>query len=229
MRIFVGYAYHDRDAWIEKLVFDLIRAFGGVPVSGKEIYGQDLEEGVKQTIRGCDAVLAFLTRRDSTAAGKYTTHRWVIEEITTASDSHIPFLEVRETEVDEQGGMPGGRQHILYDLAQRDVCLVEIAKAIGKWRLNLPIKLQLLPDEVSDAIRPFLLRPGFRCSYQILHENFEHPITETKVIPIKGGLFVRVTGLEPLSMIQISVEAAGKRWRSDYESADSVSITLQEE
>lgn len=229
MRIFVGYGYNTRDAWIEALIFDLIRAFGGEPVPGKEIYGRDLEEGVKQTIRSCDAVLAFLTRRECLATGKYTTHRWVMDEIITASNSNIPFLEVRETEVDQQGGMPGGRQHLLYDPAQRDTCLIEIAKAIGKWRLNLPIQLQLVPEKVANAIRPFLTRPGFRCSYQIRHENVEHPMMETKVIPIKGGLFVRVAGLEPHAIIQLSVEAAGKRWRSDYESADTVSITLKKD
>ena len=36
MRIFVAYGYNARDAWIEDLVFDVIRAADLEPVDGKE-------------------------------------------------------------------------------------------------------------------------------------------------------------------------------------------------
>jgi hypothetical protein len=42
MKIFVGYGYNERDKWVEDLVFPRIEAFGDRPVSGQEIFGQDL-------------------------------------------------------------------------------------------------------------------------------------------------------------------------------------------
>jgi hypothetical protein len=228
MKIFVGYGYNERDKWIESYVFDLIRAFGGEPVSGKEIYGQQLEEGVRQQIKSSEALLAFTTRRSRLENGKYTTHRWVTDEIVTAIDAKIPFLEVREKSVDEQSGIPGGRQHVIYDPASREDCLIEIAKALGKWRRQQPrLKLQLLPESVTRAIRPYVGKPGFRCSYKVLQDGVESAAKETNVIPLTGGLFVHLAGLSPPALIQLMIEAAGKMWTSDYESVDAVSVKLR--
>jgi hypothetical protein len=228
MKIFVGYGYNERDRWIEGHIFDLIRAFGGEPVTGKEIFGEQLEDGVRQQIKDCDALLAFTTRRKKTADGKYTTHQWVTDEIVTAMNAHIPFVEVRETSVDRQPGMPGGRQYIPYDAAARDVCLIEIAKAIGKFRQQLPLSLQLVPEAVTRAIRPYIGKPGFHCSYKIYKNGVESAATETIVTPRKGGLFVLVSGVSSLASVQISIEAGGKIWTSDYESIDAVSVELRE-
>jgi len=227
MKVFVGYGYNDRDKWIEGYVFDLIRAFGGEPVTGKEVYGQQLEDGVRQQLTNCDAVLAFTTRRKRIANGKYTTHQWVTDEIITAIDAKLPYVEIRETCVDRQPGMPGGRQYIPYDPAATAACLVEIAKALGKWRQHLPVKLQLLPEAVTQAIRSHIGKPGFRCTYRIYQNGVESAAHETNVIRFKGGLFVAVSGLGPLALVQVSLEAAGKKWVSDYESVDSVSVELR--
>ncbi len=57
MRIFVGYGYNDRDKWVEDFVFPLIEAFGDTPVAGKEIFGQNLNDGVRGLIKECDALM----------------------------------------------------------------------------------------------------------------------------------------------------------------------------
>lgn len=228
MKIFVGYGYNDRDKWIEGYVFDLIRAFGGEPVTGKEIYGEQLEDGVRQQIRDCDALLAFTTRRKRIANGKYSTHQWVTDEIITALEAKLPFVEVRETCVDRQPGMPGGRQYIPYDASARDECLIQIAKALGKWRQQLPVKLQLLPEAVTRSIRPYVGKAGFHCNYKVYRNGIESAAKETNVIPLPGGLFVLVSGLGTLASVQISVEAGGKTWTSDYSSIDAVSVELRE-
>jgi hypothetical protein len=157
MRVFVGYGYNDRDKWIEEQIFDLIRAFGGEPVSGQELYGMELQDGVREEIKQCDALIGFATRRDRLKNGKYTTHRWVTDEIKTANEWNIPFMEVRETDVDPQGGSVGGRQHIVCDPNKKEKCVVEIAMARSKWRLGSVVKLQLLPEKVIRCIRPYLV------------------------------------------------------------------------
>jgi len=225
MKIFVGYGYNVRDKWIEGFVFDLIRAFEGEPVTGKEIFGQQLEDGVRQQIKDCDALLAFTTRRKRMTNGKYTTHQWVTDEIITATDAGLPFVEVRETCVDRQPGMPGGRQYIPYDASARDECLVQIAKALGKWRQR--VKLQLRPEVVTRTIRPYIGKAGFHCNYSIYQDGIESAAKETKVIKLQGGLFVHVSGLGPRASVQISIEAGGKMWTSDYESIDAVSVELR--
>jgi hypothetical protein len=228
MRVFIGYGYNERDLWIEDMVFELVRAFGAQPISGREIPGQPLEDGVRQKIKNAHALLAFSTRREKLQNGKYTTHQWVKDEIVTALGFGIPFVEVRESGLEDQPGMIGGRQHINLDPSKRDVCLVEIAKVLGFWRQQLPVKLQLLPEPITEIIRKSRGKPGFRCSYKVFINGAESESKETSVIPLQGGLFVHVAGLDPLALVQISVEAEGKIWTSDYESVDSVAINLQE-
>lgn len=228
MKIFVGYGYHERDKWVEEEVFALIRAFGCEPVSGKEVYGKELEDGVRETIRGCDALIGFATRRDRLENGRFTTHRWVTDEIMTANLSNVPFVEVRETEVDPQGGEVGGRQHIVCDPASKEKCLVEIAMALRGWSRSMRVKLQLLPDSVVRGIRPHMSKREFRCSYTVLNGGVESEPKETRIVPIKGGLFALVPTLDPLALLQLKIEAKGKAWTSEYESVDVVGIHLAE-
>lgn len=85
MRIFVAYGYNERDDWIKKYVFPIIQAFNDEVVTGGELYGDQITDGVKQMICQSDAVIGFTTRRgNSNAEGKCRTHRWVTDEITFA-------------------------------------------------------------------------------------------------------------------------------------------------
>jgi len=227
MRIFVGYGYHDRDQWIEDLVFDLIRAFRFEPVSGREIFGRELSEGVRQTIERSHAVLGFTTIRQDPQGLTKETHRWVVEELATASNFRIPLVEVREKGLD-QGGMQGSRQYIVYEEPRRDACLVEIAKVLGTWRQNLPVRVKLIPDElINRQISPNLAKPGFRCTYKVLEGINEGPPRETRLLRIKGGLFVELRDLNPDSLVSVSIEYSGQTWSSGYENVDVASIELQ--
>ena len=106
MKIFVGYGYNERDKWVEDLVFTLMRAFDAEPISGKEIPGQKLDEGIKELIRKSDAVMGFVTRRgDKGAGGFYSTSRWVTDELSIANAMNVSFVEVREDGVDPRTGL----------------------------------------------------------------------------------------------------------------------------
>lgn len=74
MRLFVGYGYHERDSWVDKLVFPLIHALGCDPVHAKVSYGDNLTAKVKETLLSCNAMVGFLTRRDPAGDNKWTTH-----------------------------------------------------------------------------------------------------------------------------------------------------------
>lgn len=136
MRIFAGFGYHDRDKWVKEMVFPMIEAFGAEVLSGEEIYGQRLSEGVKRKIAHADALIGFLTRRgDPADAGIWDTHRWVTDELAVAMKARLRLLvlEVREKGVSDQGGILGDRQRIEYDEVTPDRCPIELVKAIGGW------------------------------------------------------------------------------------------------
>ena len=161
---------------------------------------------------------------------QWTTHRWVTDEISHAIAYKLPVVEVREHGVDEQGGIAGDRQRILYDESERDKCLVEIIKTLGKWHQSSTVKLKLLPDEFVQDIRPFLRNPNLRCVYKTLDMNgTQSDEIPTSILPITGGLFIHAKNIPHTSLIQIHIECAGKSWTSNFENTDSFGIHLQQD
>lgn len=237
MKIFVGYGYNQRDKWIEDLVFSLVESFGDDVVSGKEIFGQKLDDGVRGEIAESDALIGFTTRRDSIGGGTWTTHQWVRDELLTAAHAQPPilFVEVRETQVDDQGGMLGSRARITYDEAQRDRCLVDIATAIGRWHRQATASkgflLELLPDDFSKEIRPLLQDPDLRCIYRVLEENEMDAGSDitTPIRKLRGGRMAIRTGPVPRdAMIQVEVWQGRSKllWASEWQAVESRIINL---
>ena len=50
MKVFVGFGYNQRDAWIKELIFPLIKFFDGEILTGEDIYGEVLTDGVRNKI-----------------------------------------------------------------------------------------------------------------------------------------------------------------------------------
>jgi hypothetical protein len=230
MKVFIAFGYNERDKWIPNLVFPIIKAFGDEVVSGEEIQGEQITDAVIREIRQSSALMAFVTRRDKIDENRWTTHRWVTDELSNALAFKIPVAEIRERGVDEQGGIAGDRQRILYNESERDKCLVEIVKTLGKWHLSETLELKLLPNECIQAVRPHLRNPDLRCTYQIMDRNgMTGDEIETQIRAVTGGLFVYARNVPPLHFIQIRVKCAGKVWSSEFENVESVGIHLHEE
>jgi hypothetical protein len=73
MRVFVGYGYNERDAWVEKHVVPILRAMSIDTVDGKDMHGEVLQEGVKNRIDIADAVIGFCTLRQGQEQAEATT------------------------------------------------------------------------------------------------------------------------------------------------------------
>lgn len=77
MKIFVAYGYNDRDLWIGELVSPIIRAFGDEVITGEELQGELITDGVRKKTQHSDALIAFATRRQEVGQNQWTTLRWV--------------------------------------------------------------------------------------------------------------------------------------------------------
>jgi hypothetical protein len=230
MKIFVAFGYNERDQWIPNLVFPIIKAFGDEVVSGEDVQGEQITDAVGREIRQSNALMAFATRREKINNKLWRTHRWVTDELAYATALKLRVVEIRETGVEEQGGIAGDRQRIIYNERERDKCLVEIVKTLGNWHSSDTIELKLLPNECIQAVRPHLGKPSLRCTYQILERSgLMGEEIPAQILPITGGLFVRAKNVPPMSFIQIRVECAGKLWSSEFENVESVGIHLREE
>jgi hypothetical protein len=238
MKIFVGYGYNTRDAWIEDLVFRLIRAFGDEPTHGKETYGANLDAAVYDEIQGSDALIGFRTRREQ-VAGNWKTHPWVDDELLTAANlqKQIPLVEVRETEVEEPSGMLGqklqGMQRIIYDEQRRDRCLVEIAQAIGRWhRQRSGVQFLLMPEDFSREMAPLLRNRDLRCIYRVLGKNDtdEGPEQSATIRQLPGSQICVRTGAVPEDasiMVEVWMGQTRLLWGSAWQPVSSRTIYLE--
>ena len=232
MRVFVGYGYNDRDKWVETYVLPLVKAFGCEVVHGKTVFGGALPDEVFKLIRSSDAMIGFTTRRDPAGKNLFSTHPWVVQELTAAhaQDPPIPFVEVREEGVVSPGGVieAANAQRIDYRETDRTACLVQVAEALRRFReLTSITTVRLGPDMVVGQISPFLDDASFICRCQTLRGGFESAARAIPVFPIRGSLFVQLRGIAERELVRLTVSAGGHTWRSNYESVDTVDIQLK--
>jgi hypothetical protein len=228
MRLFVGYGYDQRDQWVEELVFPLLNAMKCEVVHGKVMYGDSLAPAIRSTILSCDALVGFMTRREQVGE-KWTTHRWVIEELATAF-GRIPVVEVREEGVEYQLGMLGGIQHIVYEANRRDRCLVDIAQAISRISETVShTTFRLEPSEFVTQFRSLINKPGVKCAYRVMRRNVESEFRNATIWRVAGGLSISVDALRTGDLIQLCVSYGDQSWSSDYEPIDAIRIALMKE
>lgn len=234
MKIFVGYGYNERDKWIEELVFPLIEAFGDTVVTGKEVFGKELSDGVRGLISECDALMGFATRRDGPdQKGLWTTHKWVQDEIRTADDQKpkILFVEIREAGVDPQLGMNVGRAYIQLNENDRDRCLLALAQTISRWHSESRASIfQLSPDQFIKAVIPWIGDKNLECSYRLMNPitGDESEEVSMNIVSREEGLFVYAKKVPSDKLIRVRVSYGAKLlWTSEYQKQDIRVITLK--
>jgi hypothetical protein len=225
MKVFVGFGYNDDDKWIEDLVIPFVEALGCEVLTGEEMHGEDLSDGVMERIKKSDVCVGLLTKRGlPDANGVFGTHMWVIQELTTAFNFKKPFFEIREKVVDPQKGMLGSHQRYTYE--DKAFLLLEIAKFINKEKLRLTHKrFMLLPSDFSEAIRPHA--KFTTCSYKFMHGNAEYEPEVAELKRFAGGYGIIVKQIpSDEALIQITVDGPGGSWTSDFVPVGHVNINL---
>lgn len=231
MKIFVGFGYNNTDEWITKLILPFLEAIGCKVETGEEMQGEDLAEGVVSRIADSDACIGFLTRRGNPDdQGIYNTHRWVIEELTTALLKKIPVFEIREKGISPQAGILGNRQR--YEFEDKALLMLELAKFIRKEKSKLTYKtFMLLPAQFSEDIRPHMKHVATKCSYRFLYKAKQYDPEQTKLERMSGGYGIIIKKIpDEEAQIEITVEGPnGICWNSGWVSVGLINVNLQKE
>src|SRR5947209_568862 len=109
MKIFVGYAF--KDSWVKNYAIPLIESHGCQVLTGEEIPGQSIDDGVKKRIEDAYVGVFFYTRVHQLAnnAG-FKPSDWVVQELQHADTLQKPVILVAESGVSFTGGLSGNRQ-----------------------------------------------------------------------------------------------------------------------
>jgi hypothetical protein len=236
MRIFVAYGYNDRDRWIEAVVFPLISAFDSKIVHGKDLQGEILSEEIKKRIKSSEALIAFATRRDELKDGRWTTHRWVTDELAFASQIGKTVVEVREVGVEPQGGIAGDRARIDYDEEHRFETMVQLTGTLVRWHQQfrrvhvIPLKQEMRGGVVvevgPDWLKSQLNQRGFQCRYRVLEGRAPDEFRGVELHAIEGRVYFYASGLAVGARLQLEIVAEGHVYRSDFESIDAINLTM---
>jgi hypothetical protein len=165
MRIFVGYGYNERDQWIEEQVFPVLRCMGFTVVDGKDLHGQQLEQGVKDRLDQSDAAVGFFTIRDGQGEADFNSHIWVMNEITYFVAKDKPIITIKEENVRVPDGLQGNRQHILLRQEDRLGCVSELCQALGRRNMRR-LKLKPETDRLRQSLHRWRTDPAFELRYK---------------------------------------------------------------
>jgi hypothetical protein len=113
--VFVSYPFDARDEWIKYCVPSLLRLYGCHVLSGAKYPGQEINVAVTNDIARSNLLVAFLTRNQQLANGKWVPSEWVLQEIGFARGKGIPVVLVREQGVYTEIGIVGNIQVIDLD------------------------------------------------------------------------------------------------------------------
>lgn len=230
MKVFIGFGYNDNDKWIKDLIIPFVEELGCEVVTGEDMHGENLSDGVIARLEESDACIGFLTKRDPKADGTFTTHKWVIEELALALQKKIPFYEIREKDVDAQKGIGGAHQR--YEMSDKAELMLNITKFINKEKLKFTHKtFMLVPNNFVEEIRPYLKSRDTVCRYRFLHKAKFYEPEEAKLERLGQGLGIivkKIPGEE--AQIEITVESQNNiLWNSGFVSVGLINVQLQKD
>lgn len=214
MKLFVSYAFNDDNRWIEELAIPLIAALGFEVVSGRRMEGEIIVVGVAERLQGCRGCVGFTTRRDQLPNGRFGTHQWVLDELTTARTLSLPTIEVREEEVEVQGAANFFVQ-LRYARNARDKLLVQLAEALADWPTRT-VRVRIQPPPAgADEFRRFVLRGGVQCRYSVLSGGRSIASGVAVIEPITAGFFVELEVPRNDVLVQLEIRKdANAAWVS---------------
>ena len=240
MKMFIGWAYEAE--WVERYVIPLVESYGVDVLTGKELQGKFITQGVKDAIEKADAALFITTRRgDPDANGSYGTSEWVLDEIKHANSKEKPvIIEAREEGVEYASHIHAERQHIPFNPADLMKCLVEIGNAIGQGR-GMSLKLKLSPSgdasdkrTFTDALMQRLGTRTYECLYRIRQQGrVTHRSDSLEIVREGQDQYIYTSELpaiffnSPDAFLEVDVSMGGIHWSSPGIRFNALEVPLE--
>lgn len=212
MNIFLAFAFRDEDKQLATIVERLLACQAIQLTTGERLGGNVLGPAVKQRIENSDALIALLTRRDQLAAGGWTTHQWVEDELNHARARNIPAIALVEDNV-SPGGMYQPNEFIPLDRAAPTEALLFLAETVAGWKKERgrSIKVHLTPNDLG--LRLGL--SGLPCRCRFLRDGKTTVWQEAIPFTEAGGTtYVWVNGIQDDHLVEVHADEGGKHWQS---------------
>jgi hypothetical protein len=211
--LFLSFSFNDQDRDLVAGVERLLASHEIRPITGRRVGGEAVTPAVLRRVEECDGCVALLTRRDELAAGGWTTHPWVDDELKHARGRDLPAIALVEDGVKPAGAYAEHERIPLDREAPLDAFLA-LSETIGLWRRQRAgrmLKVQLQPEELARTVSQ--RANGHRCRYRLTENGEFTEWREARPVREVGGVFLYVPGVRDEHLIEIEV-ANGVVWSS---------------
>ena len=227
MKVFVGFGYNERDDWIEKQVFPLLRGIGFTAVDGKDMHGKIFQPEVQSRIEQCDAAIGFFTIREGQGDADFNSHIWVRDEMVHANAKDKPIIPVKEEGVKVPEGLLGNRHYITLRQADRLACVVELVDALGQRNIRR-LKLDSDDDQIRKNLWRWRRNQSFVVRYRTLDRGIESPFRQGRLEAVDASFYLNVSDVPKDALVQVEgVLGEAVQFDSGWVSADAVQVKIQ--
>ena len=227
MKVFVGFGYNDRDDWIEKQIFPILRGMGFTVVDGKDMHGEILQPEIQSRIEQCDAVIGFFTIREGQGGGDFNSHIWIRDEMVYAIAIHKPIIPIKEEGGRVPDGLLGNRQYIPLRQDDRLACVVELVSALGQRNIRR-LKLDSEDAQLIGNLWQWRKNRDFIIQYRTQEEGTESPFRQGRLEVVNYGFFLNVSHVSKGAMVEVEGVLGGTiQFNSGWVSADAVQVKIR--
>jgi hypothetical protein len=214
MKVFLAFSFRPQDKELVSHVERLLASHDVLISTGERVGGEQLTPSIKIRIEEADGLIAVLTRRDQLAAGGWTTHSWVRDELAHARAKGKKAIALVEEGVEVQG-MQQPHEHLVLKPGTLLENFLGLSETVAIWRADIgrTVKVQILPPVLAHQLGSE--HDGMRCRHRLGRQGNFTEWQEVPPVPEVGGTFVYIRGVREDHLIQLEVtDNSRKRWRS---------------
>jgi hypothetical protein len=211
-KIFLSFSFQPQDRELSGFVEQLLASHNLQVATGRRLGGEALTQAIMNRISECDGLVALLTRRDQLAAGGWTTHPWVRDEMSYARNTSKRAIALVEEGVNT-GGAYNENEFIVFNRDHPFDAFLALSDTIGLWKREAgrTLKIRILPENVG---RQVVHSANALCRYRFMNNGIFTEWKQAVQVPEIGGAFVYINGVQDDSLIQLWLEDGVTRWES---------------
>jgi hypothetical protein len=181
------------------------------PTLGKNLEGRPLSSEIERLIEGADAFISILTPEAILPDGTGQPTLWVYRELEYARRLGKPNIAIKHHQVT---ATPGEYEYIDWDPQSSCPTLLRLNSTLAAWKRSVGrrAKVRIFPAEIESLIGSSNAQTRYRLRRAERGEvgNWMTAILQSE----PGGTFAYLTGVWTDALIEIMIEADGRRWTS---------------
>jgi hypothetical protein len=201
MKIFLSFSFSAGQE-LTRAVERLLASHDIVPITGRQLGGEQVDTAVEEKIIKADALISLVTKKATVGPGEQPTSQPVLQEYYFARTKKMRAIAVIEDGLKFED--MSNKEKIKYEVDKPLEAILRISETIAEWRRDMgqELKVQILPATLAEK---FENNEPLTCSHRLVENDMWSPWKEVQAIPEEEGTFVYLRGVRMGHRIQLRV------------------------